>query len=118
MGIVICNRLEYCFVHEVLTVLPDGVRLRSGCSLRKQEASKIEYTKSDKPGDAGTIITEIVKIKTGVDTKSLTDIKDGRIILQLYTLDGIITVGSLMYPVTYSYQQKPPETEITFTTKH
>lgn len=114
----ICNRLEYSFLHEVIFVTPDEVKLKSGFSFRELSSNKIEYSKSNKESDAGTVITETVKLKIGYNTL-LTELTDAKLILTLHTSDNIrIIVGSLQYPVVYSFQQKTPETEFTFTVKH
>lgn len=118
MNPIICNRFEYCFLHEVQYVTPDTIKLKTGFRLRELSSWKIEYTRSDKNSDAGTIITETVKLKVNHKTV-LTELCDARLILVLHTSEGkCIIVGTSDYPITYSYQQKLPETEFTFTVKH
>lgn len=115
---IICNRFEYCFFHEVACVTQDNIKMKPGFKLRQLPSRTIEYTKSDKRSDAGTVITETVKVKIGEETP-LTGLQGAKVILSLYTSEGDrIIVGSLGFPAMYSYSQKLPETEITFTVKH
>lgn len=115
---IICNRLEYSFTHEIHSATPDEIRLKPGLYFRELSSNKIEYSKSNKESDAGTVITETVKLKIGYNTL-LTELTNAKLILTLHTSENQrIIVGSLQYPVTYSYQTKSPETEITFTVKH
>lgn len=117
MNHVICNHFEYCFLHEVHYVTPNAIKLKAGYRLRELFSRNIEYTRTNKESDAGTVTTETVKVKIAHDTV-LTELCDAKLILSLHTSDGKrIIVGSLDFPVTYSYQQKPPETEFTFTVK-
>lgn len=115
---IICNHLEYCFLHEVLYVTSDTIKLKNGYHFRELSSPKIEYTRTNKESDAGTIITETVKLKTSQDTV-LTKLCNAKLLMALHTSDGKrIIVGTSDFPVSYSYQQKPPETEFTFTVKH
>lgn len=118
MSTIICNRFEYCFLHEVHSVTPVAVTLKFGYRLRELSSRSVGYTKTNKETDAGAVITETVKLKISHDT-ILTQLNDAKLILILYTFDNKrIIVGLFDNPVTYSYQQKPPETEFTFTVKH
>lgn len=118
MPTIICNRFEYCFLHEVHCVTPASVNLKSGYHLRELSSRSVEYTKTNKETDAGPVITETVKLKISHDT-ILTQLNDAKLIVILHSSDNKrIIVGLFDNPVTYSYQQKPPETEFTFTVKH
>ena len=118
MTTIICNRFEYCFTHEVNTITPVEVNLKAGYHFRELSSRSIDYTKTNKESDAGTIITETVKVKINHDT-ILTQLCDAKLILILHTSDNKrIIVGLFDFPATYSYQQKPPELEFTFTVKH
>lgn len=118
MNPIICNRFEYCFLHEVHYVTPNTIKLKNGYRFRELFPKSIDYTRTNKESDAGTVITETVKVKIAHDTL-LTELCDAKLILALHTSDGKrIIVGLFDFPVSYSYQQKPPETEFTFTVKH
>lgn len=118
MNKIICTTLEYYFLHEIKSVTPSDIILKSGVSRRQLCVDKIEYTKSEKDSDAGMIVTESVKIKTGKET-ILTALPGAKLILVLHdSANNRIVVGTSEFPITYSCQQKQPEIEITFTVKH
>lgn len=116
MNKVLCNRLEFCFLHEVDVTYPGTCKLKNGYKLHSLPTDEIELTVSSKVSDPGALKTETVKIKTAADCSLLTQIPTAQVILVLTTsTNEKCIVGSTLYPATYTYQEKIPVTEITFT---
>lgn len=116
MNKILCNRLEFCFLHEVDVTYPGTCKLKNGYKFHYLPTDEVELTISNKISDPGALKTETVKIKTGADCAFLTRIPTARVILVLTTSENEkYIVGSIQYPATYTYQEKIPVTEITFT---
>lgn len=116
MNKILCNRLEFCFLHEVDVTYPGTCKLKTGYKLRYLPTDEIELTISSKISDPGALKTETVKIRTGADCSLLTQLPTAQVILVLtISTDEKYIAGSTQYPATYTYQEKLPVTEITFT---
>lgn len=116
MNKILCSRLEFCFKHEVDISYPGVCNLKNGYKLRYLPTEQIELVTSNKLSDPGSLKTSVVKIKTTADCSVLTQIPTAHVILVLTTSESDkIIVGSTLYPATYTYQEKIPVTEITFT---
>lgn len=116
MNRILCNRLEFCFLHEAEVTYPGVCKLKNGYKLRYLPTDEIELTVSSKISDPGALKTETVKIKTAADCSILTETPTARVILVLTTSENEkCIVGSTQFPATFTYQEKIPITEITFT---
>ncbi|MDR2129594.1 MAG: hypothetical protein LBP56_00250 [Odoribacteraceae bacterium] len=111
---MICQRIQYCFAHEVSDVFPGGIVLLPGCSLRELTGT-IDYNSSGKNADTGNTLTETARVRARETDPLLLTVKDPRLILKLFAGDGkIIVMGSPRYPARVTISENPPEITLNF----
>lgn len=116
MNKILCNKAEFCFLHEVDIIYPGTIKLKRGYQFHEIKLREIELTTSVKQSDPGTLKTTTVKIKTTDDCSILTKNPTANIILSLTTSENDkIIVGDTCYPAIFTYQEKIPTFEFTFT---
>ena len=111
---MICQRLRYCFAHEVEHVYPGGIVLKPGCSLRELEGT-IDFSASEKSADPGKTCTGTVRARSRKVDEVLLSVNNPRVVLELSDGDGrVIIFGSPEYPATLLVSENPPEITLTF----
>lgn len=102
MAKIICNSIDFVFIHEIRLMVPGQITLNPGCEWKKLSVTERPVYRSEiTQADAGPVKEETITATTRHDPDAiLKEFSNFPVVLRMKTDQSTFYVGSQQYPVT------------------